>query len=74
MGKAGPRRREPIIGEARRQKLELAATDAVRVAADPDDRREIARVQALTDELSSEPGRSRLYREAGKHGIKPILG
>jgi len=46
--------RAALIGEARRRKLELAAADAARVAADPKDRREIAEVQALMEDLRAE--------------------
>jgi hypothetical protein len=46
--------RAALIAEARRRKLEIAASDAARVAADPKDRREIAEVQALMEELRAE--------------------
>jgi len=46
--------RAALIGEARRRKLEIAAADAARVAADPKDRREIAEVPALMDDLRGE--------------------
>jgi len=46
--------RAALIGEARRRKLELAAADAARVAADPKDRREIAKIQALMEDLRAE--------------------
>jgi Arc/MetJ-type ribon-helix-helix transcriptional regulator len=43
-----------VIAEARCKMLELAAEDAARVAADPDDRREIAEIQALMEALRAE--------------------
>ncbi len=43
--------RAALIAEARRRLLALAADDAARVAADPEDRREIAEVQALMEAL-----------------------
>jgi Arc/MetJ-type ribon-helix-helix transcriptional regulator len=46
--------RSALIAEARRRKLEIAAADAARVAADPKDRREIAEVQALMEDLRAE--------------------
>ena len=46
--------RAALIGEARRRKLEIAAADAARLAADPNDRREIAEVQALMEDLRGE--------------------
>jgi len=46
--------RAALIAEARRRKLEIAAADAARVAADPKDRREIAEVQALMEDLRAE--------------------
>ncbi len=46
--------RTALLGEARRRKLESAAADAARVAADPNDRREIAEVQALMEALRGE--------------------
>jgi len=46
--------RAALLGEAWRRKLEIAAADAARVAADPKDRREIAEVRALMEDLSGE--------------------
>ncbi len=46
--------RAALTAEARRRKLEIAATDAARVAADENDRREIAEVQALMEDLRAE--------------------
>jgi len=46
--------RAAVIDQARHRKLETAAADAARVAADPEDRREVAQVQALMDALSRE--------------------
>ena len=46
--------RAALIAEARRKKLELAAADAGRVAADPEDRREIAELQAFMEDLRAE--------------------
>jgi Arc/MetJ-type ribon-helix-helix transcriptional regulator len=46
--------REAVVDTARRRLYELAAGDAVRVAADKNDRREVAAVQALMEALSEE--------------------
>ena len=46
--------REAVVDTARRRLLEIAAADAARVGADEDDRREVAAVQALMEELSEE--------------------
>ena len=46
--------REAVVDTARRRLLELAAADAARVGADAGDRREVAAVQALMEELSEE--------------------
>jgi len=46
--------RAALIGEAWRRRLEIAAADAARLAADPKDRHEIAEVQALMEELRAE--------------------
>jgi Arc/MetJ-type ribon-helix-helix transcriptional regulator len=46
--------REAVIDTARRRVYELAAEDAARIAADEDDRREVAEVQALLEALSEE--------------------
>jgi Arc/MetJ-type ribon-helix-helix transcriptional regulator len=46
--------REAVVDTARRRVYELAAADAARVAADPDDRREVDEVQALWDALGEE--------------------
>ena len=46
--------RVALLGEAWRRRLEIAAADAARVAADPKDRREIAEVQALMEDLRGE--------------------
>jgi Arc/MetJ-type ribon-helix-helix transcriptional regulator len=46
--------REAVVDTARRRVYALAAADAARVAADPDDRREVDEVQALWDALVEE--------------------
>jgi Arc/MetJ-type ribon-helix-helix transcriptional regulator len=46
--------REAVVETARRRIYELAAADAARIAADEDDRREVAEVQALLEALSEE--------------------
>jgi Arc/MetJ-type ribon-helix-helix transcriptional regulator len=46
--------REAVVDTARRRLYEIAAADAARVGADEDDRREVAAVQALMEELSEE--------------------
>jgi Arc/MetJ-type ribon-helix-helix transcriptional regulator len=46
--------REAVVETARRRLYEIAAADAARVAADPKDRREIAEVQALMEDLRAE--------------------
>jgi hypothetical protein len=46
--------RAALLGEAWRRRLEIASADAARVAADPKDRREIAEVQALMEDLRGE--------------------
>ena len=46
--------REAVVDTARRRRYELAAADAARVGADEGDRREVAAVQALMEELSEE--------------------
>jgi Arc/MetJ-type ribon-helix-helix transcriptional regulator len=46
--------REAVVETARRRVYELAAADAARVAADPDDRREVAEIQALWEALGEE--------------------
>jgi Arc/MetJ-type ribon-helix-helix transcriptional regulator len=46
--------REAVVETARRRVYELAAEDAARIAADEDDRREVAEVQALLEALSEE--------------------
>ena len=46
--------REAVVETARRRVYELAAADAARVAADEDDRREVAEIQALWEALSEE--------------------
>ena len=46
--------REAVVETARRRVYELAAADAARVAADEDDRREVAEIQALLEALSEE--------------------
>ena len=46
--------REAIVDTARRRLYEVAQADAARVAADADDRREVAAVQALMEALSEE--------------------
>ncbi len=46
--------REAVVDTARRRLYELAAADAARVAADENDRREVAEVQALMEALSEE--------------------
>ena len=46
--------REAVIDTARRRLYEVAAADAARVAADQNDRREVAAVQALMEALSEE--------------------
>jgi Arc/MetJ-type ribon-helix-helix transcriptional regulator len=46
--------REAVVETARRHRYELAAEDAARIAADEDDRREVAEVQALWEALSDE--------------------
>jgi Arc/MetJ-type ribon-helix-helix transcriptional regulator len=46
--------REAVVETARRRVYELAAADAARIAADEDDRREVAEVQALLEALSEE--------------------
>ena len=46
--------REAVVDTARRRLNEIAAADAARVGADEGDRREVAAVQALMEELSEE--------------------
>ncbi len=46
--------REAVVDTARRRLYEIAAADAARVSADEDDRREVAQIQALMEELSEE--------------------
>jgi Arc/MetJ-type ribon-helix-helix transcriptional regulator len=46
--------REAVVDTARRRLYELAAADAARVAADENDRREVAAIQALMEALSEE--------------------
>lgn len=46
--------REALVDTARRRLYEVAAADAVRIAADEKDRREVAAVQALMEALSEE--------------------
>lgn len=46
--------REAVVDTARRRLYEIAAADAARIGADEDDRREVAAVQALMEELSEE--------------------
>jgi Arc/MetJ-type ribon-helix-helix transcriptional regulator len=46
--------REAVVDTARRRLYEIAAADAARVGADEGDRREVAAVQALMEELSEE--------------------
>lgn len=46
--------RDALVESARRRKLEDLAADAARVAANEDDRREIAAVQALMESLREE--------------------
>lgn len=46
--------RQALVESATHRRLEIVAADAARVAADENDRKEIAAVQALMDELSEE--------------------
>jgi Arc/MetJ-type ribon-helix-helix transcriptional regulator len=46
--------REAVVDTARRRLYEIAVADAARVGVDEDDRREVAAVQALLEELSEE--------------------
>jgi Arc/MetJ-type ribon-helix-helix transcriptional regulator len=46
--------REAVVGTARRRLYEIAAADAARVGADENDRREMAALQTLMEELSEE--------------------
>jgi len=46
--------REAVVDTARRRLYEIAAADASRVGGDEGDRREVAAVQALMEELSEE--------------------
>jgi Arc/MetJ-type ribon-helix-helix transcriptional regulator len=46
--------REAVVDAARRRVYELAAADAARIAADEEDRREVAEVQALWEVLIEE--------------------
>lgn len=46
--------RGAVVDTARRRLYEIAAADAARIAADEDDRREVAAVQALMEALSEE--------------------
>jgi Arc/MetJ-type ribon-helix-helix transcriptional regulator len=46
--------RQAVLETARRQLYEQARTDAARLAADENDRREVAAVQALMEALSEE--------------------
>jgi len=46
--------REAVVDTAHRRLYEIAAADAARVGADEGDRREVAAVQALMEELSEE--------------------
>ncbi len=46
--------REALVDTARRRVYEIAAADAARVGADENDRREVAEIQALMEELSEE--------------------
>jgi Arc/MetJ-type ribon-helix-helix transcriptional regulator len=46
--------REAVVETARRRLYEIAAADAARIAADENDRHEVAEIQALWDALSEE--------------------
>ena len=46
--------REALVETARRRVYEIAAADAARLGADENDRREVAAIQALMEELSEE--------------------